>query len=62
MNLVADPILTPTEDKKDANNAQCTTRKRENPVLIDSKLETGGGATSIDHARPLCSRYYLNLP
>jgi len=24
MNLVADPILTPAEDKKDANNAQCT--------------------------------------
>jgi len=32
--------LPPTEDKKDANNAQRTTRKREETVLIESKLET----------------------
>jgi hypothetical protein len=42
MNLVADPILTPSKDKKDANNAQRTTRKREETVLIESKLETWG--------------------
>ena len=42
MNLVADPILTPTEDEKDANRCQRTTRKREEPIPIDSKLETWG--------------------
>ncbi len=51
MNLVADPILNPTEDEKDANKAQCTTRKREETFLIESKLETGGGATSIGIGR-----------
>ena len=50
MNLVADPILTPTEDEKDANRCQRTTRKREETVLIDSKLETMGGTPSIGHA------------
>ena len=47
MNLVADPILTPTEDKKDANNAPPATRKREKTVLIESKLETKVGTPSI---------------
>ncbi len=51
MNLVADPILTPTEDKKDANNAPPAMRKREKTVLIESRLETGGGATSIGIGR-----------
>jgi len=49
MNLVADPILTPTEDEKDANRCKRTTRKREETVLIESRLETSGGATSIGH-------------
>ena len=40
MNLVADPILTPTEDEKDANRCQRTTRKREETVRIESRLET----------------------
>ncbi len=43
MNLMVDPILTPTEDEKDANRCQRTTRKREETVLIASKLETSGG-------------------
>jgi len=34
--------LPPTEDKKDENNAQRTTRKREETVLIESRLETRG--------------------
>lgn len=42
MNLVVDYIFPPTEDKKDANNAQHTMRKREETVLIESKLETNG--------------------
>jgi len=49
MNLVADPILTPTEDEKDANRCQRTTRKREKTVLIESRLETSGGYPSIEH-------------
>ncbi len=28
MNLVADPILTPSKDKKDANRCQPTTQKQ----------------------------------
>jgi len=32
--------LHPTEDKRDANNAHHTTRKREKTALIDSRLET----------------------
>ena len=55
MNLVADPILTPTEDEKDANRCKRTTRKREKLVLMDSKLETRVetrvGATSIGKER-----------
>jgi len=47
-----DPILTPSEDKKDANKAQCSTRKREKTVLIESrlesKLETGGVGLVLD--------------
>jgi len=54
MNLVADPILTPAEDEKDAKKWQHTTRKREKLVLMDSKLETRletrVGAASIGHA------------
>jgi len=42
MNLVADPILTPSKDKKDANRCQPCTRKREKLVLIESRLETRG--------------------
>ncbi len=53
MNLVADPILTPTEDEKDANRCQRTTRKREETFLIESKLETGGGGLVMDEATPL---------
>jgi len=51
MNLVADPILTPTEDEKDANRCKRTTRKREETVLKDSKLETSGGTLSIEMER-----------
>ena len=39
MNLMVDPILTPTEDEKDANRCQRTTRKREETVLIESRIE-----------------------
>jgi len=42
MNLLADPILTPSKDKKDANRCQPSMRKREKTVLIESRLETRG--------------------
>ncbi len=48
MNLVADPILTPTEDKKDANRCQPCTRKREETVLIESRLETWGAPLVLE--------------
>jgi len=48
MNLMVDPILTPTEDEKDANRCQGTTRKREETILIESKLETRGVALVLD--------------
>ncbi len=38
MNLMVDPILTPTEYKKDANKAQGTTRKREETRLEDVRI------------------------
>ena len=47
MNLLADPILTPSKDKKDANRCQPSMRKREKTVLIESRLETREGGTSI---------------
>ena len=48
MNLVADPILTPTEDEKDANRCQRSTRKREETVLIESRLETWGAPLVLE--------------
>ena len=51
MNLVADPTLTPSEDKKDAKKWQHITRKREETVLIESRLETSGGTPSIEMER-----------
>jgi len=56
------PILTLSKDKKDANNAQRTTRKREETVLIESRLETSGGTTSIGRLPLPISRYSVILP
>jgi len=63
MNLVADPILTPTEDEKDANRCQGTTRKREETVLIESRIEirNEGGRLSIGRVMGWQKRYYISL-
>ncbi len=64
MNLVADPILTPTEDEKDANRCQGTTRKREETVLIESRIEirNEGGRLSIGRVMGWQKRYYIFIP
>ncbi len=64
MNLVADPILTPSKDEKDANRCQRTTRKREETVLIESRIEirNEGGRLSIGRVMGWQKRYYVHIP
>ena len=61
MNLVADPILTPTEDEKNANRCQRTTRKREELIIIDSKLETRGVPLVLRRRGGRIKKYYISL-
>jgi len=66
MNLMVDPILTPTEDKKDANKASALYAKtRENRpyrIEIRNEIRNGGGRLSIGRVMGRQKRYYIHIP